>query len=125
MELLLNICWLALVLAAVLLQRREPHVARTRAVLALACAALLMFPAISITDDLHPSDGPFEDASKRTARTVPTPRVMPALPALAPVAVTCDPQIRAYEAVSEAVTRLVEDALLPPLPGRAPPPELA
>jgi len=58
MELLLNLCWLALVLPAFVLWRRrvssEPW---TRAsfviVCTLGCALVLLFPVISASDDLH------------------------------------------------------------------------
>jgi hypothetical protein len=67
MELLLNAVWLLLSMATVGVLLR--HCLRTHGRLALrgivvtACALVLLFPVISITDDLHAEQMPMEDAS--------------------------------------------------------------
>jgi hypothetical protein len=60
MELILNLLWLALVLPAYWLWRRELDCARSgrsfrslHSVLVLGCILILLFPVISATDDLH------------------------------------------------------------------------
>lgn len=71
MELLLNLIWLALGIGAfVIFLRRRPRSGldqqpRRRALLALACALLLLFPVVSASDDLHPSQALLEDATRR------------------------------------------------------------
>jgi hypothetical protein len=69
-ELLLNLCWLALLLPAFLLwQRRNPSDRSTRRSLlfacTLACLLVLLFPFISASDDLHAGAQAIEE-SKRT-----------------------------------------------------------
>ena len=71
-ELLLNLCWLALLLPAFLLwQRRNPSDRSTRRSLlfacTLACLLVLLFPFISASDDLHAGAQVIEE-SKRTLR---------------------------------------------------------
>ncbi len=75
MELLLNLVWIAVAVAAFTAlarmqrapaQMRQIHGARyTNALLALACVLVLLFPIISASDDLHPSQAVLEDATKR------------------------------------------------------------
>ncbi len=71
MELLLNLIWLALAMGAFLVfLRRRPHsgldqLPHRRALFALACALLLLFPVVSASDDLHPTQALFEDANRR------------------------------------------------------------
>jgi len=67
-ELLFNILWLALAAGAIFgLLRKHRAGADPRALLlglgALLCAAAMLFPAISITDDLHCDAFVVEDAS--------------------------------------------------------------
>jgi hypothetical protein len=69
-ELLLNLCWLALMLPAFLLwRRRNPSDRSTRRsllfVCTLACLLILLFPFISASDDLHGGVQAIEE-SKRT-----------------------------------------------------------
>lgn len=77
MELFLNFCWFALVAGAItaLLRthRRGKKVKRLFIALgALLCAAALLFPAISITDDLHFDAFAIEDsnATKRLVNAI-------------------------------------------------------
>ncbi|MFZ0706273.1 MAG: hypothetical protein WAM71_11770 [Candidatus Korobacteraceae bacterium] len=72
MELLLNLIWMTLALAALcaFASRRSdsPLISRSgwgKALLALSCSIVLLFPIISASDDLHPAQAAVEDASKR------------------------------------------------------------
>jgi len=70
MELLLNLCWLALLLPAYWLWRQRissGHSARSSFVVAgtLGCALVLLFPVVSVSDDLHAVSQAMEE-SKRT-----------------------------------------------------------
>ncbi len=71
MELLLNLIWMGLVIGSfVIFMRRQPRPRRERtafwqSLLALACVLLLLFPIISASDDLHPSQAVLEEATRR------------------------------------------------------------
>ena len=72
MELLLNLVWVALALVALwafLRQRRScewtARIPCLKALLAIACVLVLLFPVVSASDDLHPTQAVLEDASKR------------------------------------------------------------
>ncbi len=72
MELLLNLVWVALALAAfsALLRNRRaasqlPQGPYGKALLALACVMVLLFPVVSASDDLHPAQAVLEEATKR------------------------------------------------------------
>jgi hypothetical protein len=72
MELLLNLVWIALALMALssFVRRRRQgtwtaRVPHHKALLALGCALVLLFPVVSASDDLHPTQALLEDASKR------------------------------------------------------------
>ncbi|HTR27504.1 MAG TPA: hypothetical protein VMI10_26275 [Terriglobales bacterium] len=71
-EILLNLCWLALVLPAFALWRQRALSDRSarRSVLflcALGCVLVLLFPVISASDDLHASSFAMEE-SRRSLR---------------------------------------------------------
>jgi len=78
MELSLNLFWLLLVVASVVVwQRPGSPLRRLRrargsrhGLIALGCALVLLFPVISITDDLHAEQAILEDSnpSKRAIR---------------------------------------------------------
>jgi amino acid transporter len=77
MELLLNLLWVAIVVAAfsVFLRKRRddsvlPKVPYGKALLALACVLVLLFPFVSASDDLHPTQAVLEDATKRMQQAV-------------------------------------------------------
>src|ERR1700731_267039 len=62
METILNLVWLSITLGIAgvwglrwLPARRPPHRRAMREAIALGCALALLFPAISVTDDLHPA----------------------------------------------------------------------
>lgn len=71
MELLLNLVWVALAIGLFLIfRRREQSSARPRgprygALIALAAVLLLLFPIISASDDLHPTQALTEEATRR------------------------------------------------------------
>lgn len=87
MELLLNLIWIALGLAALLGFLRGRRVSNQlspvpyrKPLFALACAVLLLFPVVSASDDLHPTQAVMEDSSKRLQIAVvplPLQRVVP------------------------------------------------
>jgi hypothetical protein len=77
MELLLNLAWIVMALAAFCLFLRNrrvssqlPRVQYGKALLALACVLVLLFPVISASDDLHPTQAVLEDATKRMQQAV-------------------------------------------------------
>lgn len=71
MELLLNLIWVALAVGSfVVFVRRQHQLSRDcslywDSLLALACVLLLLFPIISASDDLHPTQALVEEATKR------------------------------------------------------------
>ncbi len=73
MELLLNLAWVALALAAfsALLRSRSAKsqgrhkLPYGKALLALTCVLVLLFPVVSASDDLHPAQAVLEEATKR------------------------------------------------------------
>ena len=77
MELLLNLVWVALALSALyaFLRRRQScgwtaRVPSRKALLAISCGLVLLFPVVSASDDLHPTRAVFEDATKRVHQFV-------------------------------------------------------
>jgi hypothetical protein len=98
MELLLNLIWLAIgagALVAFARRRRGSawlaQVPYGKALLALACVVVLLFPVISASDDLHPAQAVVEDASKKLQlaiaplhlqRTSPSWFLLPAMVAI-------------------------------------------
>src|ERR1700722_11996022 len=61
METLLNLVWLAVTLAAIWLwrfrwtvSRQNPRHSKRMEAIAMVCVLALLFPVISLTDDLHP-----------------------------------------------------------------------
>ena len=77
MELFLNLTWISLAVMAFLGFMRGRRVSGQLAVvpyrkslLALVCGVLLLFPVVSASDDLHPTQAVMEEASKRVQRVV-------------------------------------------------------
>jgi hypothetical protein len=77
MELLLNLVWVTIALAAFsvfLRKNRETFqlsaVPYNKALLALAFVLVLLFPFVSASDDLHPTQAVLEDATKRMPQVV-------------------------------------------------------
>lgn len=76
MELLLNLIWIVLAGGAFLAFSRRPYqshgdrIPYWRSLLALACILFLLFPIVSASDDLHPTQAMVEDATKRVQHLV-------------------------------------------------------
>ena len=77
MELLLNLVWVTIALAAFLAFLRKnretsqlPVVPYNKALLALVFVLVLLFPFVSASDDLHPTQAVLEDATKRMQQVV-------------------------------------------------------
>lgn len=80
MELLLNLAWLLLALPAYWLWRETRASERctsTQCLFALACALVLLFPVVSVTDDLHAMQAEMEESStnKRGVRQAASDKV--------------------------------------------------
>jgi hypothetical protein len=94
MELLLNLIWITLAAGtfSIFIKRQQRLQSDgnpgPRCLLALACILLLLFPVVSVSDDLHPTQVLLEDANRRiqhfTAPVQPSPSrsSVPMLPAL-------------------------------------------
>jgi len=95
MELLLNLLWVAIAIAAFFALWRKrgttaglPNVPYSKALLALAFVLVLLFPFVSVSDDLHPTQAVLEDATKRMQQAVApyqqvhTSQFAPLLPAM-------------------------------------------
>jgi hypothetical protein len=83
MELVLNLIWISLALLSLLgflrSRRRSSYLTRIphrKSLLALACGAVLLFPVVSASDDLHPTQAVMEEASKRVQLSVAPLHVM-------------------------------------------------
>jgi hypothetical protein len=83
MELLLNLAWLLLVLPAYFVWRESrtagsrQKISSLQALLALACALVILFPVVSATDDLHAMRAEIEESpsSKRNVRQAGSDKV--------------------------------------------------
>jgi hypothetical protein len=129
-ELFLNSIWFALVAAAVyaLLQAYRRGLDRRRFLLALGallCAAAVLFPSISITDDLHLDAFVMEDSNS-------TKRLGNAVAHTAPLAVAAwfgfvalsfllVPRQRSWRLAENTASYYKVPLLIRPLLGRAPP----
>lgn len=129
METILNIAWVSVSLlalvAGVLHQRaREGRVHSLLLVaISLVGVALLLFPAISLTDDLNPVIFASESSSKRDLATC-AGYVAPVIPALPDCRAFAQPEIALVHLGAETRNRIV--AITQPgfawtVPGRAPP----
>ena len=138
-ELLLNVLWLLVALAAIgycwgrwsgAESEADLHGGCFRKWVALACALVLLFFVISLTDDLHPELATLEDSSRskrvwlgcanlhgagNPAKTVANhpSAILPDLPSLA--------SARAFICLLPAEVFPRARAFLRPTPGRAPP----
>ena len=77
MELLLNLIWTSLALLGFLVfmrghgvSSRVARVSYRKSLFALAFGVILLFPVVSASDDLHPTQAVMEEASKRVQLTV-------------------------------------------------------
>jgi hypothetical protein len=96
MELLLNLIWVALAIGSFVIFMRRQQLTSDgsvdwRSLLALAGVLLLLFPIISASDDLHPTQALMEEATKRVQYLASpvqfssgnsAPHVLPMLPPL-------------------------------------------
>lgn len=72
MEVLLNTIWLVITIGAFLYWGPKAYIGASMnrspkgllGTLALSCALVLLFPVISLTDDLHAEQAPMEDSSR-------------------------------------------------------------
>ncbi len=125
-EQLLNISWLLIVTALILVTASRLHRPRdsTRplyiAVVVFGCIAVLLFPVISATDDLHPVSDLGDDAAWRHAKHV---AVVATLALISLVLVTLTPaQIRQSHAFGFAgPLASIEPGYVRIHAGRAPP----
>ena len=72
METILNLIWLAITLVAIWLwrfrwsaSRRNPRYSARLEAVAMVCILALLFPVISLTDDLHPEVVPVDSISSK------------------------------------------------------------
>ena len=130
LELVFNSLWIMLALAAIHGWRQQPADHRIRVghvptFVALLCALLLLFPSVSISDDLHPADQAMEDCTKRTLKGAPsvTHKVAVADHALAAnvIGQLCQPRFSVVDRLLLTAHHLATDAVLPAILGRAPP----
>jgi hypothetical protein len=133
MELLLNLVWLALALLSfgLFAVRNRATIRYSKApfgtaLLALACALVLLFPVISASDDLHPTQAVLEDATKRIQQMVApqhhgnfssSSSMVPALLALYLLASLVVLQVWQFDPYEARVLSLSHK----PVPGRSPP----
>ncbi len=133
MELLLNLIWISLAVLAFLGFLRGRRVSSLLAVvpyrkslLALACGVVLLFPVVSASDDLHPTQDMVEEASKRVQlavvpldllRASPPPFMLPTIVALCLACALVVLQLLHPPALK---ARLIDGSTVPSA-GRAPP----
>jgi hypothetical protein len=130
MELLLNLAWLLLALTALwAFARRRRSCAWTAALpcltalVAIGCMLVLLFPVVSASDDLHPTQAVLEDASKRIHQlSVPLHSSTPDsyLPAILAVCLLCSLLVLQRQYPDFEVSRIVVRERIPRV-GRAPP----
>ncbi|HEV2116945.1 MAG TPA: hypothetical protein VGR48_13020 [Terriglobales bacterium] len=140
MELLLNLAWVLVAVAAVVLwlrqNRRGVSAARVSLLLqsiALACALAVLFPAISATDDLHAAQLAVEaqDVARKVLRSMNTVSSSSAvdwlhfLPAFLLLAVMLAPCHRFVRTVSKSPVFALEAACFASLTNRAPPAQIS
>ncbi len=128
MELLLNLIWISLAALAFLGffrgRRASGQLAQvpcSKALLALACGMILLFPVVSASDDLHPTQAVLEEVSKRVQLHVlraSPPLFM--LPAILALCLLCSPAVLHLLRPLASKGRLLDGAIVPSN-GRAPP----
>lgn len=132
MELLLNLIWLGLAIGALAAfveggrrSARTEEVPFRLSLLALVCVLVLLFPVISASDDLHPTQAVVEDASKRLQLAIAPLHVQrtsapPMLPAMLLLCLMfIMPVLRPFDPA--AVKVCVLDGAIVVSAGRAPP----
>ena len=130
MELLLNLIWMtviALLSWAVCVYRfrsSEQNYSWITVAVAIACIAALIFPAISLSDDLHVECTAIESPAKRIHQLIVNLQQTPSVLALSSVLLASTLsallQIASRATFEEAIAAPLE-GFLPPSIGRAPP----
>ena len=136
MELLLNLIWISLAPLAVFgfLRGRSvsgqlARVPYRKALIALVCVVVLLFPVISASDDLHPTQAVVEESSKKLKRAValvhdlqtsPPSSLLPTMLALYLLFGLV--LLRPWRPL--VTEKLALDGVIVPSAGRAPPPSL-
>jgi hypothetical protein len=137
MEITLNLCWLAVVVASYALWLSQPWFAgraqlgrreRAAALLVLGCVLFLVFPVISISDDVRAAREFLEEptSDQPLAKSLEVQKRLPLGVLPTPVAALTHPQV-AFDALRPLGIVYVADPLahhfepLRPIPGRSPP----
>ena len=134
MELLLNLIWISLVPVALFgflrgrsVSGQVARAAYRQSLIALACVVVLLFPVVSASDDLHPTQAVVEEASKRVKRAVVSLHMLTA----SPPPFTSPAMLSLYLMFALVILRLWRplapvkfalDVTIVPSTGRAPPP---
>jgi hypothetical protein len=137
MELLLNLCWLSLLLPAYLLWRRRTSTTGSASpagspparplvfLCALGCAFVLLFPVISASDDLHPMRPEMEESERAFRHPGHCACTLHALTHAAPPALSSYASLTpAFEPIGTVLPFLPQRLGIFPVPvpaGRAPP----
>jgi hypothetical protein len=130
MELLLNLFWVTFALIAVGMWwhvRSEQRCNRLPQLVVLSCALILLFPVVSVTDDLHPIRPEMEESSPskkiRAAAHASSNhfRVLDSLPAQVACSFLFSPQSKICGQVLAELVPVPETALLCKDACRAPP----
>jgi hypothetical protein len=127
-ELTLNLCWSLLAAGALgmALRRCSAQPARIRALVTVACALALLFPVISLSDDLHTSAELVENSGLAQLKGVSQQRLGAGTPppTIFVAALVLTIQAAHFVAVGLAPafdTSHTTQAYFPPASGRAPP----
>jgi|SRR5208283_51952 len=133
MELFLNLIWIALAVLAFVGFMRGRRVSGQlvvgpycKSLLALVCGVLLLFPVVSASDDLHPTQAVMEEASKRVQLVVAplhllgTSAPLPMLPAMLAFCLMYTPVVLRPLRPIASRAGVPEGAIIPSA-GRAPP----
>lgn len=127
MELLLNIVWLVVAvglgtLLALHQRKRKEKVAVLTVALTFVCLAVLLFPPISISDDLHPVKFTIEDCARKSASLGFTmqPQIFPLIAGIALVSVLCPPFVTCLQERTETIHQ-IHDGFSSPTESRGPP----
>ena len=127
MEICLNFAWVAVAIASLALWlRHERRTGKERRLplIALAMLLLILFPAISVSDDLWSIQNPAEtDTSQRRDHIAPCPHcLLPAIATpLASLLALFRPEIQYISAPSVSATRVYQDPARDSVENRPPP----
>ena len=127
MEIFLNLAWLVVAMVSVALWlRHERRTGKERRLplIALAMLLLVLFPVISVSDDLWSIQNPAEtDAAQRRDQIAPFPHcLLPAVaPPLASLLAVVHPEIRLISAPAASPSHAYEDPARDEIENRPPP----